>query len=92
MLRIDSPAQLGAVLRATRTALNIPATDLAAMADTSAVLLRRLEQGNATTALQKLFVIMEELGIELNLALPPQVGSIKWPSATEKPRRTRVRT
>lgn len=88
---IKTPTQLGAVLRATRTALNLPAADVAAMSGTSAVLLRRLEQGKATTALQKLFTVLDELGIEMHLDLPVQAGAIELPTNTEKPRRTRVR-
>ncbi|MDA8093702.1 MAG: helix-turn-helix domain-containing protein [Betaproteobacteria bacterium] len=89
---VKNPTQLGAMLRATRTALNLPAADLAAMAGTSAVLLRRLEQGNATTALEKLFKLLDELGIEVQLNAPPQAGHIRLPAENEKPKRTRVRT
>lgn len=88
---IKTPSQLGTVLRATRTAMNLTAADLAAISGTSAVLLRRLEQGNATTALQKLFRVMDELGIEMRLEAPVQVGPIPLAADTEKPRRTRVR-
>jgi transcriptional regulator with XRE-family HTH domain len=91
MPTVTSSSQLGAVLRATRTALNLPAADVAAMAGTSAVSLRRLEDGNATRALQTLFALLEELGIEMHLEVPPQVGSIELPAAGGKPKRTRVR-
>lgn len=88
---VKSPIQLGAVLRATRTALNLPAADVAAMTGTSAVSLRRLEDGNATSALQTLFALLDELGIEMHLAPPPQVGPIELPAGGGKPKRTRVR-
>lgn len=91
MLLVRNPVQLGAAIRDTRTALNLRAADLAAMAGTSAVLLRRLEQGNATTALQKLFTVLGELGIEMQLRLPPEAGGIDIPADMRKPRRTRVR-
>lgn len=88
---VKNPVQLGAAIRGTRTALNLPAADLAALAGTSAVLLRRLEQGNATTALQKLFTVLNELGIEMHLQLPPEASRVDIPADMRKPRRTRVR-
>jgi transcriptional regulator with XRE-family HTH domain len=91
MLIVKTPNQLGAVLRGTRTALNLPAADVAAMAGTSAVTLRRMEDGNATRTVRKLFALLEELGIEMHLAPPPQVGTIDLPAPAAKPRRTRVR-
>jgi len=88
---VKSPSQLGAVLRATRTALNLPAADIAAMTNTTPVSLRRLEDGNATSAVRKLFALLDELGIEMHLAVPPQVGTIDLPGPTSKPKRTRAR-
>lgn len=91
MLPLKSPSVLGAVLRETRTALRIPAEDLAEMVDTSPVTLRRLEQGNPTAAIKTLFTLLDELGLELHVSLPPGVGPIILPDEQSKPRRTRVR-
>ena len=91
MLLIKSPTALGTVLRETRTALQIPAANMAAMAGTTAVSLRRLEQGNPTTAIATLFKLLDELGIELHASLPPAAGTISLPDTPSKPRRTRVR-
>lgn len=88
---VKNPVQLGAAIRGTRTALNLPAADIAALAGTSAVLLRRLEQGNATKAIQKLFTVLNELGIEMQLQLPPEASGVDIPADMRKPRRTRVR-
>jgi transcriptional regulator with XRE-family HTH domain len=90
MLRIKSPTALGSVLRETRTALQIPAADMAAMAGTTTVSLRRLEQGNPTTAITTLFKLLDELGIELHVSLPPAAAQISLPETLGKPRRTRV--
>jgi transcriptional regulator with XRE-family HTH domain len=90
MLPIKSPTALGTVLRETRTALQIPAADMAEMAGTTAVSLRRLEQGNPTTAITTLFKLLDELGIELHVSLPPAAGPISLPETPGKPRRTRV--
>jgi transcriptional regulator with XRE-family HTH domain len=91
MLPLKSPRALGAVLRETRTALRIPAEDLAAMVETSPVTLRRLEQGNPTAAIKTLFSLLDELGLELQVSLPPGVGPLILPDEKSKPRRTRVR-
>ena len=82
---------LGAVLRETRTALRITAEELATMAETSPVTLRRLEQGNPTAAIKTLFVLLDELGLELQVSLPLGVGPIVFPSEQARPRRTRAR-
>ena len=71
-MRITSPSELGTALRATRVALQITVVDLAETAKTSHRFIRSLEQGKATTAIQKLFDTMSELGIEMHLRLPPQ--------------------
>ena len=91
MLPLKSPRALGAVLRETRTALRIPAEDLAAMVETSPVTLRRLEQGNPTAAIKTLLSLLDELGLELQVSLPPGVGPLILPDEQSKPRRTRVR-
>ena len=72
-MKIQSFEEMGAILRATRVALNVPLADLAETLETSQTLLRRQEQGHSTVALQKLFATMRELGIELHLSLPPMV-------------------
>ena len=91
MLAIKSPLALGALLRETRTALRIPAADMAAMVDTTSVTLRRLEQGKPTAAIATVFALLDELGLELHVSLPPGVESIQMPDEQVKPRRTRVR-
>jgi hypothetical protein len=91
MYRVKTPSQLGAVIRATRTSMNLPATDFAAIASASPILLRRIEDGRATKAIQTIFTVLDELGIEIHLATPPSVGAIDLPKPSEKPKRTRVR-
>jgi len=78
-------------LRETRTALHIPAADMAEMAKTTPVTLRRLEQGNPTAAILTLFSLLDELGIELHVSLPPGIELPVPPDTQSKPRRTRVR-
>ena len=87
---VRTPAQLGAVLRHTRVALRLPAADVAAISGTSAVSLRRLESGDATAAIRHLFTLFDELGIEVQLNVPPDVGPIELPAASDKPKRMRV--
>lgn len=73
-LRVSSTAELGAVLRETRTGLKIHAPDLAIIADMSPTTLRRLESGNPTSAVLSLLVLLDELGIELYLSPPPDTA------------------
>lgn len=73
-MRIESAAQLGAVLRETRVAQKIPLLDLAQALDTSHTLLRRQEHGHSTKALEVLFATMKQLGVELHVELPPGVN------------------
>lgn len=72
-MKIKSFEQMGAVLRATRVALNVPLADLAETLETSQTLLRRQEQGHSTVALKKLFATMQELGIEMHLSFPSTI-------------------
>lgn len=91
MVPIKSPIVLGALLRETRTALHLPAADMAALVKTTPVSLRRLEQGKATGAINTLFALLDELGLQLHVSLPPGVESIQLPDEQSKPRRTRVK-
>jgi hypothetical protein len=61
------------------------------MVGTSPVTLRRLEQGNPTAAIKMLFTLLDELGLDLQVSLPPGVGPITLPDEQSGPRRTRVR-
>ena len=90
-MRICSPKQLGATLRGTRVALGLPSKDLAEVMGTSHAFLGRLEQGKATAALEKLFVALTELGIEMELDLPPQAKGVEIaPDPNAPVKRTRV--
>lgn len=92
MLRVLTTADLGAVLRQTRTAQKIRAEDLAEMLTISPTTLRRLEQGSPPTgAIATLFKLFDELGIEVRLNPPADVGLVSLPDAQSKPRRTRVK-
>ncbi len=90
-IKIESLEQMGIVLRAVRVGLNVPLADLAETLETSQTLLRRQEQGNATTAVQKLFATMKELGIEMHLSLPPSIAEnpIDWHSKPSRKKRAR---
>lgn len=91
MIPVKSPQTLAAILRETRTALGIPAEDLAAMVGTSHVSLGRIEQGRATQALATVFRLLDELGVELHASLPPGVGPIDPAAGQSGPVRKRVK-
>jgi transcriptional regulator with XRE-family HTH domain len=91
-MEIRSVKQLGAALRGTRVAQDLSVEDLAGMMATSHAFLRRLEQGKATAAIQKLFTALNELGIAMHLELPPQAAGVRIESDPEAPvKRSRVR-
>ena len=85
-MKIATPEELGAAMRATRVALDIPLADLAGTLGTSSTMLRRQEQGKATAALKILFATLHELGVELILELPPGIPSAMSDPATRKKR------
>lgn len=91
MIFVKSPLALGSLLRGTRTAMNIPAADMAAMVKTTPVTLRRLEQGKPTTAISTLFKLLDELGLELYVSAPPGIV-LRDPNEQSQTPRTRVRT
>ncbi len=91
MLKLTSPKVLGKALRATRTQVGIQAETLAGMAGISAVTLRRFESGEPTEAIENLFSLCRELGIELHVSLPPGIAMNE--TSDDAPiKRTRVRS
>lgn len=89
-LHVKTPAELGVVLRETRVGLQIPALDASAVAGVSPTTLRRLEQGSATEAIQALFRLFDELGIECHLAPPQGIPAIEFPPGDKPLARRRV--
>ncbi|MDY7574901.1 hypothetical protein [Actimicrobium sp. CCI2.3] len=85
-MKIATFEELGAAVRATRVALDIPLADLAGTLGTSSTMLRRQEQGKATAALKILFATLHELGVELILELPPGVPPVTSDPAGRKKR------
>ncbi len=73
MPEITSSRALSQVIRETRTQLGIVAEDLAGIVGISAVTLRRFEGGKPTEAIESLFRICSELGIQLTASPPPGV-------------------
>lgn len=90
MEAIKSPVVLGALIRETRTAQNITAETLAILVNSSPVTLRKIEQGKGTQAIQTLFQVLDELGIQMRLELPSGVN-IPEIKNINKARRTRVK-
>ena len=90
-LHIRTPTELGVVLRETRVGLQVPALDVAAIANISPTTLRRIEQGKATEAIQALFRLFDELGIECRLVPPPEIPNIEFPLDKKAVRRRVVR-
>lgn len=67
---IDSPAQLGAIIRATRKAMNVRQDDAAGLIGVSENFLGKVESGADTVQWGKLFQVMQQLGLSLTVEVP----------------------
>jgi len=90
VIPIKSPKALGVVLRHARTAQHVMAADLAEMVGTSAVTLRRFEQGNPTAAITTLFALLDELGLWVYISFPSGTPPIELPAEPPIDLRTRA--
>lgn len=68
-LDIDSPAELGLLLRATRKAKGRRLDDVAQQAGVGHVFVRHAEHGKDSVHLGKVFQVLEELGLRLSIDL-----------------------
>ena len=63
--RAQTPAEVGAIVRARRKALGVTQAELAGLADVGARFIVELEQGKATLELGKVLRVFERLGVQL---------------------------
>lgn len=68
---IDSPEQLGRVVRAVRRAQRIRQDDLAPMVGASHVTLMNIERGKASVGIGFVMEVLRELGVRVHLDVPP---------------------
>lgn len=65
---VTAPADLGSAIAHLRRRQNVPQADLAVRTGLNRTYLSELEGGNATIQMQRLFVILAELGLTMTLA------------------------
>lgn len=70
---IDSPEQLGRLVRAVRRAQRIRQDDLAPMAGTSHVTLMNIEHGKGSVGIGRVMEVLRELGVRIHVDVPPEV-------------------
>ena len=69
---VKTPRELGRVVRAVRRSQGIRQDDLAAMVGSSHVTLMNIERGKEGVALGRVMEVMHELGVRLQLDVPPE--------------------
>lgn len=74
---IRIPAQLGAMLRARRTALDLTQAQVAAQMGVSAQALSKLEQNASRVSFERIHHLCRVLGLELHLRVAAPVSSPK---------------
>jgi transcriptional regulator with XRE-family HTH domain len=75
---IESPEQVGAVIRASRKAMQIRQDDAAGIIGVSENFLGKVERGGETVQWGKLFQVMQELGLTVTIEVPePFADDIK---------------
>lgn len=67
---IEHPEQVGAVIRASRKAMQIRQDDAAGIIGVSENFLGKVERGGETVQWGKLFQVMQELGLTVTIEVP----------------------
>ena len=73
-LRLDRPSQLGPVLRAVRKAQRLRQDDAAGAIGVSENFLSKLERGGGSVRWDKLFQVLDGLGVHVILDLPEELA------------------
>lgn len=69
-VQIEDASDIGQYIRAIRKAQGLRQDDLAAMAGTSHVVLGNVERGKDTVQIGRVFALLRQLGIQVQLDLP----------------------
>jgi len=69
-VKIDSPATLGLLVRASRKAMSLRQDDAAGSIGVSENFLGKVERGAESVQWGKLFQVLRELGLELSVEVP----------------------
>ena len=71
---VKSPEELGRVVRAVRRTQGLRQDDLAAMTGSSHVTQMNIERGKEGVALGRVMQVLRELGIQVQLDVPPEAA------------------
>lgn len=71
---VNSPVELGRVVRAVRRAQRIRQDDLAQMVAVSHVTLMNIERGKEGVSIGRVMELLRELGVRVQLDVPPDVA------------------
>jgi transcriptional regulator with XRE-family HTH domain len=77
-LAIETPEQLGLIIRASRKALKLRQDDAAGSIGVSENFLSKVERGGETVQWGKLFLVMRELGLNLTIDVPNAYAEEAW--------------
>lgn len=80
-VQIEDASDIGQYIRAIRKAQGLRQEDLAAMAGTSHVVLGNVERGKDTVQIGRVFALLRQLGIQVQLDLPMDLP----PATRERP-------
>ncbi|OPF62766.1 hypothetical protein [Hydrogenophaga sp. H7] len=81
---VDSPAQIGAVLRLVRKTQGVRSDDLAGSAGVGPVFVLDVEKGKPTIQLGKVLLLLQEAGIKVNLEIPDNLNLDALPKGPKK--------
>ena len=73
---VNSPQDIGAIIRATRKAQGLRQDDAAGSIGVSENFLSKVERGNPSVSWAKLFEVMDGLGIRISLDMPVDIDSL----------------
>ena len=76
LVKVTSPQELGLIVRAARKQQKLRMDDVAGSAGVGPVFVRDVERGKPTVQLGRVMQLLAELGVTLNLDIPPAAGAM----------------
>ena len=76
LVKVTSPQELGLIVRAARKQQKLRMDDVAGSAGVGPVFVRDVERGKPTVQLGRVMKLLAELGVTLNVDIPPAAGAM----------------
>ena len=76
LVKVTSPQELGLIVRAVRKQQKLRMDDVAGSAGVGPVFVRDVERGKPTVQLGRVMKLLAELGVTLNVDIPPAAGAM----------------